>query len=60
MNEWWAYLHTNGTIQVKRFLGSVADIVEDCLESPFVVKFTTPFPAKDREDAERLAKIKLK
>ena len=48
-NEWWGYLHTNGTVQVKRFFGP-RDIAE-AQESDFVVRTTVPFVAVNREDA---------
>lgn len=48
-NEWWGYLHTNGTVQVKRYFDS-RDI-EEALESDFVVKTAGPFNAVDRAEA---------
>ena len=47
---WWGYLHTSGTVQVKRFFD-----MEDLYEadtSPFVVRRTGVIPANSREDAE--------
>ena len=46
---WWAYVHTNGTVQVKRYFGS-RDI-EEALTSPFVSRVCGPFNAVDRGDA---------
>ena len=47
--EWWGYLHTNGTIQVKRYFGE-ADLGE-ADESPFVAYRTCVIEAENREDA---------
>jgi len=47
--QWWGYLHTNGSIQVKRFF-SQQDITE-ASESPFVSMAYGPIEAIDREDA---------
>lgn len=46
---WWAYIHTNGSLQVKRFFND-EDIAE-ASESPFCNKVTGPFEALDRERA---------
>ena len=48
---WWGYLHTSGTIQVKRCFDP-RDL-EDAYESPFVRFVVAPFPAEGREDAIR-------
>ena len=58
MNKWYGYLHTNGSIQVKRYLDS-RDL-QDCDESDFVVSYTQPFMAIDREEAISIAAGKLK
>jgi len=51
MNEllWWGYLHTEGTLQVKRYFDS-RDL-EEAKESDFVVAVHGPWPAKNREEA---------
>lgn len=61
MNElmWWAYLHQNGTIQVKRWFGDHADYTTDCEGNDFVQEVVTPFEAKTREEAIAIASIKL-
>jgi len=46
---WWAYRHTNGTIQLKRYLG-IEDFA-DADESPFVAHRTDRFLASDRAEA---------
>lgn len=48
-NEWWGYLHTNGTVQVKRFF-DYQDLVE-ARESPFVQIAVGPFKALNRDEA---------
>ena len=50
---WWGYLHTNNTVQVKRFF-DYRDIRE-AQQSDFVVKTTLPFSAANRQDAMRKA-----
>ena len=57
MNKWWAYLHENGTIQVKRFFDEM-DLVE-AINSPFVHAITRVFEATDREDALKKARGRL-
>jgi len=58
MINWWAYLHTNGRVQVKRYFGDPLDL-EEAQESPFVVTVMQPFPAINRESAVALAEDKL-
>ena len=48
-NLWWGYLHTDGSIQVKRYF-SYEDI-EKAEESPLVKEFTLAFEADNRDDA---------
>ena len=55
--QWWGYLHTNGTIQVKRYYVGYR---RDCDESEFVVACTNPFSANSRADAMEIATEKLK
>ncbi len=50
--KWWGYLHTNGKISVKRYVGNMNGILEDARYSPFVQRVFSPFEAKDREEAE--------
>ena len=49
--DWWAYLHSNGTVQVKRWYGDHADYQDDCAGNPFVLRVLPPFKAGDREEA---------
>lgn len=49
MVQWWGYIHTNGTLQVKRYLGP-----EDLAEahaSPFVSRILPIVEAGSREEA---------
>ncbi len=48
-NQYWGYLHSNGTIQCKRWFGDVRDYTDDCRDNPFVVKVVPPFWAVSRE-----------
>jgi len=51
---WWAYLHTDGSVQLKRYLGS-ADF-KDADESPFVRRRTGKFLSGSRAEAMDQAK----
>lgn len=55
--EWWAYLHTNGTVQVKRMFDH-NDIYE-AQQSPFVEKAIL-LSATNRVDAVEEANIFFK
>ncbi len=54
---WWAYLHTNGHLQIKRYF-DYKDFV-DADKSPFVKKRTGTFLANGRDEAEKRAKLLL-
>ena len=56
-NEWWGYLHENGSVQVKRYFGK-ADITA-AQESSFVVKYYGPFIAQSRAAAFTIVESKL-
>lgn len=51
--HWWAYLHTNGNIQVKRYFDK--QDIDEAWESPFVKDVYATFQADDREEAAELA-----
>ena len=51
-NLWWGYLHTNGSIQAKRFFDN-RDL-QDAQESTFVVGYHGPFEAEDRTEALKI------
>jgi hypothetical protein len=55
--KWWGYLHTEGTVQVKRFFDQL-DITE-ANQSPFVKEIVQPFDAASREEAVQKVKQSL-
>jgi hypothetical protein len=59
-NMWWGYLHQNGTIQVKSWLGDIRDYTDDCYDNPFVIQVVPPFEANTKEEAYTIIKGKLK
>ncbi len=48
---WWAYIHKNQTVQLKRWFGDDKDWKDDCENNPFVLKVIPPFTASTREEA---------
>ena len=50
------YVHTSGTLQVKRFFSS--DDID--VTSPFVAKYLPPIMANNRDDAIRWFNLKIK
>ena len=48
---WWGYLHSDGSIQVKRWFGDDNDYTTDCEGNDFVVKIIYPFKSASREEA---------
>lgn len=48
-NDWWGYVHIDGSIQVNR-LHSYVDI-EEAEQSDFVLQVVGPFEADNRNDA---------
>ena len=54
---WWGYIHTNGSIQVKRWFDDPLDLRE-ARESPFVDRVYGPFEADGREEAIAIIKEK--
>lgn len=62
LKQFWAYRHINGGIHVKAYrddLPNARASLDDAFESDFVDDVLDPFPAQDRADAERIAKVKL-
>ena len=62
--KWWAYVHTNGTLQVKRYFeppkGQLDDLShaqrELAMGNSFIMFIVVePFEARDREDALYMA-----
>lgn len=58
-DKYWGYLHTNGTIQVQRWFGNVADYTTDCKRNKHVVKVVPPFTAESKEKAIRFAESRV-
>jgi hypothetical protein len=56
---WWGYEHSNGTAQLKRWLGDHEDYTGDCAGNPFVIKVVKPFEALTREAALEILLKKL-
>ena len=57
---WWGYLHSNGTIQVKRWFGDRMDYTVDCEGNDVVVRVVPPFIADTRETAVAHLQAELK
>lgn len=55
--KFWAYRHVNGGIQVKRYTSE--DAIDDAYDSPFVDEVLEPYTAKDKAEADRIAKERL-
>lgn len=53
-NMWWGYLHSNGTVQVKRWFGDHEDYTGDCIGNPFVLEVVRPFEANSHEEALKI------
>jgi len=58
MNQWWGYLHEEGTLHVKRYFGP-EDIAE-AHESPFVHIVAGPWECNGREEAIEKLKAVLR
>ncbi len=52
-NQWWGYIHENGSIQVKRYSEQWGkEEIKDAKQSPFVKAVADkPFEASSREEA---------
>jgi len=48
-NLWWGYIHTNGSIQVKRYFEPLD--LQEARESPFVQSAYGPWECEGRDDA---------
>lgn len=49
---WWGYLHTEGTLQAKRYFSP--EDIQEARESPFVVRTYGPFRAQGRDEALKI------
>jgi len=56
---WWGYLHSNGTVQCKRWFGDVQDYTTDCYGNDFVVAVVEPFEAETRAEAMKFLESEL-
>lgn len=56
---WWGYLHSNGSIQLKRWFGDHKDYKDDCENNEFVKVVVLPFEAETREEALESLKQRL-
>jgi hypothetical protein len=52
----WAYLHANGSIIVKRWFGDHKDYTDDCEGNDFIQAVMSPFAAKDAGEARAKAR----
>lgn len=62
IRQFWAYRHINGSIHVRQYradLPNARESIDDAFESDFIDDVLDPFPAHDRAEAERIAKMKL-
>lgn len=60
--KYWAYRHIDGGIHVKAYREDAAHArasVDDAYDSPFVEDVLEPYPANDRQEAEKIAKLAL-
>ena len=51
MKQWCGYLHSNGSLQLKRWTGDVGDYTTDCDNNDFVLIVIEPFEALDWNSA---------
>lgn len=51
--KWWAYLHSNGSIIVKRYFDFID--IKEAQESPFCVMVKEPFEADNANEARAIA-----
>jgi len=56
---WWGYLHSNNTVQLKKWSGDHKDYTDDCYLNDFVVQVVKPFSASTQKEALRILKNKL-
>jgi hypothetical protein len=56
-NMWWGYVHTSGTIQLKRYFSQLD--IDEAYESPFVKEVYGPWECQGREEAEKIIKANI-
>jgi len=52
--QWWGYVHSNGSLQVKRYFGP--EDLSEARESPFVSEVHGPWKVNSREEALEMLK----
>ena len=57
---WWAYLHANGEVILKRWFRDKKDYTIDCEDNDFMMKVLQPFEYNDRNMAFEYATKILK
>jgi len=57
-NDWWGYLHSKGSLQVKRYFGALD--TDEARESPFTKEVVGPFKAASREEALQILAARLR
>jgi hypothetical protein len=61
LENWWGYLHEDGSIHAKRvFDPTIQGDLDEAFESPFVFHVVAPFYAYDRQGALKTIEIKAK
>ncbi len=55
--EWWGYLHTSGSIHLKRYFGPLD--IQEAETSPFVARISGPFFAQSQHEALQMLREKL-
>jgi hypothetical protein len=56
--DWWGYLHTSGSLHVKRYFGALD--TDEARDSPFVEAVAGPFKATGRDEAMAILMERLK
>lgn len=50
----WAYIHTNGSLLIKRWFGDHRDYTDDCIGNPNVRRVFEPFEADSFDEARMI------
>lgn len=57
--QWWAYLHSEGNVVVKRYFGDRREYIDDYEGNEFVQQVVKPFEAPDQDAAIAVARRAL-
>jgi len=60
MNEWWGYEHIDGSLKVRRGFHDTQGDMAEARQSPFVRKVYGPWKVKNREEAMRELKQRIR